>query len=188
MCTAGQRVSLTITGPRPSFSALCRLAQPSTGVDIRTSAHPHICTSLHSFTFIRLLTLDLPFPPVQVHLFWLCPDMECFEWFFELLEQIESSNQNRHIEIHIYLTRGWKRGEPAGSSSSLSLSFSLLSSLSSSLMSSSLSSSFSSVSLRSLSSWLNSSSLSSLLLSSFSSVLLTPLLPLLMLCSFRRHC
>ena len=40
--------------------------------------------------------------------------MECFEWFFELLEQIESSNQNRHIEIHIYLTRGWKRGESTG--------------------------------------------------------------------------
>ena len=49
----------------------------------------------------------------KVHLFWLCPNMECFEWFFDLLSEIETKKNGKLIETHIYLTRGWKRGNTA---------------------------------------------------------------------------
>ena len=46
----------------------------------------------------------------QVHLFWLCPSMECFEWFFDILHELEMEKRGL-IDIHIYLTRGWKKGK-----------------------------------------------------------------------------
>ncbi|XP_033102210.1 cytochrome b-245 heavy chain-like [Anneissia japonica] len=47
----------------------------------------------------------------KVYFFWVCPDTNAFEWFSELLENLETemADQGRSdfLNYNIYLTRGW---------------------------------------------------------------------------------
>jgi NADPH oxidase len=48
----------------------------------------------------------------KVYFFWICPDTNAFEWFSDLLQQLESQMAEKgladFLEYNIYLTRGWK--------------------------------------------------------------------------------
>ena len=46
----------------------------------------------------------------KVYFFWLCPNLECFEWFFDILSEIETGKPDL-VDINVYLTRGWKLGK-----------------------------------------------------------------------------
>ncbi|KAK3741225.1 hypothetical protein QZH41_017132 [Actinostola sp. cb2023] len=47
----------------------------------------------------------------KVYFFWICPDTNAFEWFTDLLKQLEEQmvefNNVDFIEYNIFLTRGW---------------------------------------------------------------------------------
>ncbi len=47
----------------------------------------------------------------KVYLFWICPDTNAFEWFTDLLKQLEhqmaEAGRADFVEYNIYLTRGW---------------------------------------------------------------------------------
>ena len=52
----------------------------------------------------------------KIHFFWICPSIDTFEWFGELLQtlELEMKNKNRAdlvLEYKIYLTRGWSLKE-----------------------------------------------------------------------------
>jgi predicted ferric reductase len=52
----------------------------------------------------------------KIHFFWICPSIDTFEWFGELLQtlELEMKNKNRAdlvLEYKIYLTRGWSLNE-----------------------------------------------------------------------------
>lgn len=50
-------------------------------------------------------------PLEKVHLFWVCPDTNAFEWFKELLLNLEREMRQKNspdfLKYNIYLTRGW---------------------------------------------------------------------------------
>jgi hypothetical protein len=56
-------------------------------------------------------TSTRPLALQTVYLYWVCPDMHAFEWFQELLQNLETQMCDRgepsFIHHHIYLTRGW---------------------------------------------------------------------------------
>ena len=47
----------------------------------------------------------------KVYFFWICRDTDAFEWFSEMLEDIEShmieQGKGDFLSYNIYLTRGW---------------------------------------------------------------------------------
>lgn len=47
----------------------------------------------------------------KVYFFWICPDTNAFEWFTELLEEVENhfveQGKAEFLQYNIYLTRGW---------------------------------------------------------------------------------
>jgi hypothetical protein len=47
----------------------------------------------------------------KVYFFWICPSIDTFEWFGQLLQQLEiemrNANKEDLLEYKIYLTRGW---------------------------------------------------------------------------------
>ena len=47
----------------------------------------------------------------KVYFFWICRDTDAFEWFSEMLEDIEShmteQGKGNFLSYNIYLTRGW---------------------------------------------------------------------------------
>ncbi|XP_071955095.1 NADPH oxidase 2-like [Antedon mediterranea] len=47
----------------------------------------------------------------KVYFFWVCPDTNAFEWFSELLEELETEladlGRTDFLNYNIYLTRGW---------------------------------------------------------------------------------
>ena len=47
----------------------------------------------------------------KVHFVWICPEMKAFEWFTDLLRQVEiqleSIGERSLLSIQIYLSRGW---------------------------------------------------------------------------------
>lgn len=50
-------------------------------------------------------------PLEKVHLYWVCPDTSAFEWFKELLLNLEREMRQKNcpdfLKYNIYLTRGW---------------------------------------------------------------------------------
>jgi hypothetical protein len=51
----------------------------------------------------------------KVYFFWICPSIDTFEWFGQLLQQLEiemrNANKQDLLEYKIYLTRGWSLRE-----------------------------------------------------------------------------
>jgi len=47
----------------------------------------------------------------KVYFFWICPDTNAFEWFQDLLKQMEhqlaEAGRADFLDYNIYLTRGW---------------------------------------------------------------------------------
>lgn len=51
----------------------------------------------------------------KVYFYWICPDTNAFEWFSDLLQSLEEqmieNGEMGFLEYHIYLTRGWGKGD-----------------------------------------------------------------------------
>ncbi|CAH1800225.1 unnamed protein product [Owenia fusiformis] len=51
----------------------------------------------------------------KVHFFWICPDTNAFEWFSDLLHQLETQmaeqGKRDFLDANIYLTRGWDQNQ-----------------------------------------------------------------------------
>lgn len=66
----------------------------------------HICNMLK---YKKTTTLN------KVYFFWICPSLDTFEWFGEMLKNLEneldSSQYNDLLEYKIYLTKGWSLRE-----------------------------------------------------------------------------
>ena len=45
----------------------------------------------------------------KVYFFWVCPQMEAFEWFHDMLEDLEDLDFSKNITSHVFLTKGWNR-------------------------------------------------------------------------------
>lgn len=45
----------------------------------------------------------------KVYFFWVCPQMEAFEWFHDMLEDLEAIDFSKNICSHVFLTKGWNR-------------------------------------------------------------------------------
>ena len=47
----------------------------------------------------------------KVYFFWICPNVEAFEWFGNLLKSMEHQlrdvRKEAFLDYNIYLTRGW---------------------------------------------------------------------------------
>ena len=54
----------------------------------------------------------------KVYFFWICPDFGAFEWFQEMLAQVENDllgiGKTDFLEYHIYLSRGWDANQVSG--------------------------------------------------------------------------
>lgn len=49
----------------------------------------------------------------RVHFFWICSHIDSFEWFGELLQNLETkwNSESQSLDYNIYLTRGWSLKE-----------------------------------------------------------------------------
>ncbi len=49
----------------------------------------------------------------RIYFYWICPDTNAFEWFADLLKEMErqmiQADRREFADFNIYLTRGWDR-------------------------------------------------------------------------------
>lgn len=67
--------------------------------------------SLLKSVWYKNLNNELTPKLTKVYFFWICPEINAFEWFGDMLSHLEAQLDNisrsHLIEYHIYLTRGW---------------------------------------------------------------------------------
>ncbi|XP_052808719.1 cytochrome b-245 heavy chain-like isoform X2 [Mya arenaria] len=69
--------------------------------------------SVLKHTWYRKQVAGRDFKLKKVYFFWICPDMNAFEWLHDLLKyydrQMADSGMNDFLTYYVYLTRGWDR-------------------------------------------------------------------------------